>query len=181
MTDGSVARPLDFRKGQREQTAEMTSATVCDEASHGRSVEEHFEHRYQESRAVFEKDRASQAAVELRRNRQSLEAALEPLRLLQGAKVASETTDDDTSETLPASEDEVPSASHRRWDSRDVEWREFCLARLQVEGRETAKFLPMLSETRHRKVVDRREIPLRECSEKGHRRRGKHTNKDAEE
>ena len=74
----------------------MTSATVCDEASHGRSVEEHFEHRYQESRAVFEKDRASQAAVELRRNRQSLEAALEPLRLLQCAKVASKTTDDKT-------------------------------------------------------------------------------------
>ena len=232
MTDGSVARPLDFRKEQREQTAEMTSATVCDEASHGRSVEEHFEHRYQESRAVFEKDRASQAAFELRRNRQSLEAALEPLRLLQCAKVASETTDvrtaplahersrrkrrqkapserleagksvgikldvrssdvpqhyrarilpagqtipvytswsfvsanqqqrkvhnqkrlfytdDDTGETLPASEDEdeVQSESHRRWDSRDVEWREFCLARLREEGWETATFLPLLAE-----------------------------------
>ena len=57
-------------------------------------------------------------------------------------------TDDDTGETLPASEDEdeVQSESHRRWDSRDVEWREFCLARLREEGWEAATFVPLLSE-----------------------------------
>ena len=74
----------------------MMNATLCDDASRSRSLEERFEESYQESRAVFEKTRASQAAAELRRNRQSLEAALAPLRLLQSDRVASEATDVET-------------------------------------------------------------------------------------
>lgn len=40
-------------------------------------------------------------------------------------------TDDDTGETLPASDDEDMGTIRFKWNGKDVEWREYCLASMQ--------------------------------------------------